>query len=358
MFKRIKHLGKKVLDRFMQGNKNLLLAKTGQLKPRWIWFETTDSCNSHCTHCQIWKKKSTSNPLSLAELEKIFRDPLLKEVEAITNSGGESMLRDDIVQIIELEHLIFPHASLDLSTNGILAERGLKVVNEILAKNIKINVGVSLDGLGVKHDLIRGVPGNFDKVDHLLRRLVELRKKYPELLSIVAGFTLSDLTLDNHMEVKKYCDELGIDFSMQWFNQSSFYDNVASKKENNQGKMIEAVSCQPKTLIREKWLRLLQGKGIKFNCFAARTFFVLKCDGSVVPCLSCWDDIMGNARSQSMTEIWQSAKAVEARKKVLHCAGCLNSWGVEWSASTTFYPRLMFYLRNPAAIFDRLKRRD
>jgi len=348
----------KIIKRFALGNKNLfLLARGRDLKPRWIWLEVTDNCNSHCSHCNIWKKQPTPNQLTLAEIEKTLSDPLFSEVETIINSGGEAILRDDIVEIIKLEHRLFPHAGLDLSTNGILADRVLKIVREILNEGIKINVGVSLDAIGSRHDRIRGVPGNYEKVNYLLRELVKLRNQYPGKLSLVIGLTLSSLTLPGWEEVRDYARDMNIEFMAQWYNQSSFYDNDGGSKENeNKDRMVKAVKEQPVTVVREKWLKLLNNKQIKFRCFAAQTFFAMRCDGGIVPCLNYWDDVLGNVRQNSPSEIWASPKAKEIREKVSHCPGCLNSWGVEWSASTSFYPRLTFYLRNPKAIIDRLKR--
>ncbi len=357
MLKHKLELTKKLIHRFVWGNKNLLLLSMGKtLKPKWIWFEATDNCNSRCTHCNIWQKKPTQNQLTLEEIKNTLKDPLLSEVETIINSGGEPILRDDIVDIIKLEHEIFPNAHLDLSTNGILADRVLNVVQSILNENIKINVGVSLDAIGKKHDEIRGVPGNFKKVDYLLHKLVELRKKYPNKLSIIIGFTLSQHTVDGWKRVKDYADKLNIECMAQWYNQSSFYGNENGQKNINNNKMLAVVKKQPNTIIREKWLKLLKNQSIKFKCFAAETFFAIRCDGNIVPCLNYWDLCLGNIREKSPTEIWQSKKAQEIRKTITKCPGCLNSWGVEWSITSIFYPRLLFYLRNPRVISERFKR--
>lgn len=350
---------KKLWDRFWLGNKNLILSGSGKnLKPRWIWFGVTDRCNSRCAHCNIWKKEPVLNPLSLEEIKKILSDPLLSEVETIINSGGETILRSDIVDIIKLEHQIFPQASLDLSSNGILADRVLEVVRALMDENIKINVGISLDGLGEEHDKVRGVPGNFQKVDYLINKLSDIKKKYPDLLSLVAGFTLSDLTLAEWQKVKKYADGKGIDFMMQWYNQSSFYQNNKPGAESDREKMLAAVASQDNTIIREKWLKLIKGEEIKFKCYAAKSFFALRSDGQIVPCLNYWDSALGNARHETLSRIWNNERAKKIRQEIKNCPGCLNSWGVEWSMTTAFYPRLMFYLRNLSAVAERLKRRN
>ena len=346
--------------RFYEGNKNIILKLIHRpLKPRWIWFEVTDLCNSHCTHCQIWAKKEHAQPLTLAEIRKIFSDPILRNVESVINSGGEAILRPDIIEILKMEHELFPKALLDLSTNAIWAERALEVVTDVLHNGVKLNVGISLDGVGERHDQIRGVPGNFQKVDFLIARLKELRAQYPQLLTITVGFTLSRLTINEYWKVKEYCQVVGVDeFAVQWYNQSSFYGNEARSTEDESDireELKKIINDQPLSTTRERWLKLLNGKSIKFNCFAGNSFFAMKCDGTIVPCLTYWDNVIGNARNQSVSEIWHSAQAAQVRQIVAHCPGCLNSWGLGWSASTNFYPRIAFFMKHPQEIIKRLK---
>jgi len=347
---------KKLFARFWLGNKNLLLKMIGRpLKPRWLWFEATDYCNSHCTHCHIWQKQTHAKHLSLEELRRIFSDPLLNELEFITNSGGEAILNPNFKDMMRLEHELFPDALLNISTNAILAEKVLALTAELLAEGLNLNLGVSLDAASEKHDQIRGVPGNFKKLDYLLRGAVALREKYPKNLTITAGFTLSRLTIDEWEAAQEYASRLGIELMVQWYNQSSFYGNEADDSEALKEKMLAAVSAQPQSSVRERWLKLLNNRSIKFRCLAVDTFFVLKCDGAVAPCLSRWDLVFGNARDKSLTEIWRSPEAKAARKIVAQCPGCLNSWGLNWSLSSFFYPRLMFFVRHPQEIVRRLK---
>ena len=216
------------------------------LKPRWIWFEATDYCNSHCHHCHIWQKTEHAKHLSLEELRRIFSDPLLNEVEFITNSGGEAILNPNFKEMIRLEHEMFPCALLNISTNGILAEKVLALTTELLAEGLNLNLGVSLDAADEKHDQIRGVPGNFKKVDYLLHGLVALREKYPKTLTVTAGFTLSQLTIDEWEKAQKYADNLKIELMVQWYNQSSFYGNDADDSEALKEKMIAVVTPNPR----------------------------------------------------------------------------------------------------------------
>lgn len=347
-----------LLKESFRGIKNIYARKfTEQLKPRWIWFEVTDRCNSRCTHCNIWRKKSTSNPLTLKEIERAFRSPLFFGLECILNSGGEPVLREDIEDLLLLERAIFPNAKLHLSTNGLLAERVVEVVRALSRKNVSLEVGVSLDGVGEKHDRIRGVSGNFEKIDRLLRQLVALRKEFGTVDPLV-GFTLSDLTAENFAEVKSYADSVGVPFAVQWYNQSSFYDNEGKNERGSpdQEKISCVVRSLPSNFLNEKWLDSLKGKSIAFPCFAAFTFCVLKCNGDIVPCLSFWDKKIGNIRDQDPQIIWHSLQAKEVRSAVKGCAGCLNSWGLGWSVNSYVNHAIMYYLKRPGLLLKRLKK--
>lgn len=347
------NLIKSIIKRLLNAPRNLYYHQLKKpLKPRWLWYEVTDRCNSHCSNCQIWQKKPTLDILSLEEIERIFKDPLFSELECIINSGGEVTMRPEIEEILIIEHKIFPKAALDFSTNGLMPERALKIINSLLEKGVRLNVGVSLDAVGDKHDEIRGVKGNFRKVDYLLKELIELKKKFKNL-SLIIGQTLSPFTLPYVEELKYYTEKLGIELSIQWYNQSSFYDNLKNNKKNKSLKsnlekgMKRVVRSLPETIHKEMWLKYLNNQPIKYQCFALNTFCVLRCDGSIAPCLSYWDDIAGNVKKKTPSEIWQSDKANLIRQKVRQCPGCLNSWAVWWSVSSSLYPRLAYYIKKP-----------
>lgn len=331
------------------GPKNLLLRKMVRLRPKWLIFTATDLCNSHCMTCNIWKNKKTHELLSPAEIKKALSDPLFRDVCYINNTGGEITTRPDLNEVILAEHEALPDAVISLSTNGILPQRALEATRFSLEHGIKTYVGVSLDGIGEKHDKIRGTPGNFRSVDLLLHELLELRKKYGDQLWITVGTVLIDETLPNLAELRAYAKELNVNHEVQWYNAASFYSNTGAKREKNE-EMIKAVKSLPPRLLREKWLKWLNDEPIRFTCFAMHTFCVLKSNGDIVPCLTNWDASVGNVRDSTPTEIWRSAKAKEARKIVDACPGCLNSWGMNWSFGSSFYPFLFYYLRHPGAI--------
>jgi len=343
-----------VTKRIIYGTKNLIFRAIGiPLKPKWVVFMVTDKCNSKCVHCNIWGKKPTKNPLTPKEIEKTFRDKLFKDVEYVLCTGGEPIVRKDLEDVFLGIHRALPKARLQLSTNGLLPDRVISIVNTAMRNDINLEVGVSLDGIGEDHDKIRGIKGNFNKGNQLLHELVKIRKNNKDKLNIAIGIVISDLTLNSLSKVRSYAKKLNIELVEAWYNESSFYDNIEKKNIFN-NKLINAVKSQLPSPLQERWLKALNGKSIKFSCFTMNTFCVLKCNGDIVPCLNLFDRKAGNVREQSPTDIWYSDEMKKVRKIVTNCKGCLNSWGAGWSFSSSFYPILLFYLMHPRITVEKL----
>ena len=338
------------------GVKNLVLRNTGaSLKPKRLVFMTTDRCNSRCGHCYIWKQRPTDTPLTAQQLRNVLSDPLFGNVGYVLNTGGEPTLRKGLEDIIFAEHEALPKTTIQLSTNGLLPDRAVTVVKAALEHGIRVDIGTSIDGIGEKHDQIRGVKGSFEKVDYLLHELVSLRDRYGDRIRISAQMTLFDLNLDSVEEVRAYAKNMNIDLLEGWYNEASFYSNTGRHSTNAADKLIQVIESQPKSPLQQEHLRALRGKSIKFTCFAMYTFCVLKCNGDIVPCLNLWDVKAGNVRENSPSTIWHSDEAKKARKAVKDCSGCLNSWGMGWSFGASFYPILLFHLKHPQILARKLR---
>lgn len=320
------------------------LAFTGkQPKVRWLTWEVTDACNSRCLLCNIWKTKACPDLLSLEEIKKAFSDPLLSELELILLTGGEPVLRKDLIDIILFIHQKVPKAKFSLSTNAIMPERVLEVVETALQNNVHINVGLSIDGIGEHHDRIRGVAGNFAKADQLVNQLLELRKKYKCDFEICAGLTLHPQTINYVNEVHQYTKNKGIGFLAQLYDEAPYYHNVGQSAagENldiDSQRMMQVIKGLPPSYHNEILLKIIKNKIIKFDCFTMRSFFILRANGNVMPCLRLCDYKIGNVKQQLPSEIWAGKTAAEARKMVKECQGCANTWATDWSMRCNIFP--------------------
>ena len=325
--------------------------------PRMIEFDLTKVCNSHCQYCDIWKGTKVGTELTLEQIEKTFSDPMLKEVRSVIVTGGEPTTRSDLLQVYETIHKCLPNATLQLSTNAILKDRVIDIVKQVLAKGIKFEVGISIDGVGKDHDAVRRVPGNFDNVNYVINELAILKKQYPDLLSVCLGMTISDLTVDKHDSIETYAKLKGLRLEYAWVEQTPFYANADKDINVTKLKIDSIVSKLPEGLRKEMWLKDIKGESIRFDCYALKTFFVLRYDGRISPCLHYYDDVIGNVKDQSFTEIWTGDKANALRKGLIkNCKGCLNTWAFAESNMAKLTPMIKYYLTHPKTFLKELKK--
>ncbi|OGF49458.1 MAG: hypothetical protein A2231_12260 [Candidatus Firestonebacteria bacterium RIFOXYA2_FULL_40_8] len=313
-------------------------------KIKYIVFEVTDACNSRCQHCSIWKFKPKKNILTVEEIRKLLAEDIFESLKTVLLTGGEAVIRKDIKEIISAIHEVRPEAEISLSTNGLLPERVLEVVNYALEQNIVINVGVSLDAVGERHDTVRGVKGNFKKVDYLLRELVTIRNRdRSKMGAVLVGHTISNLTSDSLLEVYDYANKLDIGFITQLYEEFSFYHNEGEKdgvQPANYNKqylkdLVKQLRKLPPSFHNEILIYALKHK-LKYKCDSLRSFFLLHSDGTVSPCLRFSHLSSGSVKTETLTELWKSKETCGIRGTVDACKGCSNSWATDWSYDAWF----------------------
>lgn len=313
---------------------------TGKTLPfEYLVYEITDACNSRCRHCDIWKKK-THSMLSLEDIEKIFKTGFLKNVKELIVTGGEPVLRPDLAQaMLLMQKYVSLEAVFSLSTNGLLPNRVLEVSNQCLENGMNLVVGVSLDGVGSHHDDIRGVLGNFEKVDYLLKELLALKKKYKKL-QVAIGYTFSSYTVEYFTEVQAYAKNLGLNFLPQVFEIFSYYSNNQHRQANLTKEMKSAVLSCRDTFQKEIIMTCLEGKSLNYQCASLNNFFLLHSNGDVAPCLKYSEMKVGNLKNSSFRDIFSSEQACQALLVVRQCKGCSNTWATIWSMKYWVFPFL------------------
>ena len=135
-----------------------LLQFAADKKPVVVW-NCTRTCNLRCIHCYSRSEnKRYDAELSTDEAVRMLEDLASFGVPVVLFSGGEPLMRPDLMDLIECAVGLGMRAVL--STNGIL-------IDEKTAARLKTvglsYVGVSLDGLKQVNDEFRGVAGAFDR---------------------------------------------------------------------------------------------------------------------------------------------------------------------------------------------------
>ncbi len=135
-----------------------LLQFSQDKKPVVVW-NATRRCHLRCVHCYSHSRDlDYGGELSTAEAERMIDDLAAFGVPVLLFSGGEPLLRPDLLALIARARRRGLRAVL--STNGTLIDDGWAAR---LREADLSYVGVSLDGLRETNDRFRGVPGAFDQ---------------------------------------------------------------------------------------------------------------------------------------------------------------------------------------------------
>ncbi|MNZ64381.1 Antilisterial bacteriocin subtilosin biosynthesis protein AlbA [compost metagenome] len=155
-----------------------------------VW-NATRACNLNCRHCYADACPSKdSGELSTQEAMSFIEDLAGFHVPVLLLSGGEPLMRDDIFELISFASS--KGLRPVLSTNGTLIT--LDKANQLKQAGVKY-AGVSLDGLGTRHDLFRGRKGAYE------RALKGIRNCQSVGLKVGLRFTISKYTYDDLDEI-------------------------------------------------------------------------------------------------------------------------------------------------------------
>lgn len=325
-----------------------------KFSPMTLTYSVTAACQSRCKTCQIGQMfcQDPTRPqkdLKLEEIEKIFKT--MKPVYFFNMSGGEPFMRDDLPEIVELACKYLKPRVVHTPTNAILSDKIIqnteRIINIVRAydSTVPVTVKPSIDGVGDKHDEIRGVKGNFKCLLKTIEGLKELEEKYDnfhlELGTVISNFNINDLE-----EIEDFVHSLGVESyrnevaecRTEFFNLN---DEITPPAEVYQKlikdfkrKVEENIGKKKKLARTTEAMRVvyydLAGKILKeqrqvIPCYAGVSNVHINYDGGVWPCCVLgYDKQMGNLRDYDydFQKLWHSKEAEEVRKyiKEKNCA--------------------------------------
>jgi MoaA/NifB/PqqE/SkfB family radical SAM enzyme len=173
------------------------------LLPFNLTLAVTGRCNSRCKTCNIWRA-GHGDGLSLQQWEKILAD-IGRAPAWITISGGEPFLRKDFVELMKAVCRYTQPAITSIASNGVLTDKIEHDVREIRAFHEgELVVNLSVDGIGKRHDAIRGIKC-FTKVVDTFKRLNALDGVTTGIHSVI-----SRLNADEIPRIHAYFAKLGM----------------------------------------------------------------------------------------------------------------------------------------------------
>ena len=315
-----------------------------KLLPLNLTVSVTFKCNAKCKTCFIWKKYQ-ENPalakkeLKLEEFEEIFKS-LGKTPFWITLSGGEPFIRKDLVDICESIYRNNEPKIINIPTNGILSKKIEKDTREILeiCEDTNVVVNLSLDGVGGKHDEIRGFDGNFEKAIDTYERLYGLKSEFQNLTvgvhSVISVFNINDLEeiydfVKTNLKPDSYITEIaeervelrtigsGVTPDGNEYEKTINFVEDKIRDDFSSGgrfpKVVQAFRLNYYEMVK----RVLRERRQVIPCYAGWASGHIAADGDVWFCCIKADPI-GNLRDvdYEFKKVWFSEKANEIRKSI------------------------------------------
>jgi len=138
----------------------------------------TRRCNARCPFCFYSAGEAGKDELSLDEYAKISKS--VGNLLWLALSGGEPLLRDDLLDIVSTFYRNNKPSIILIPTNGLMPGRTRAVVEQILRDCPKSTVVVklSIDGPRELHDELRGVDGAYDRTQETYELLSPLLREY------------------------------------------------------------------------------------------------------------------------------------------------------------------------------------
>ncbi|RLI31651.1 radical SAM protein [Candidatus Bathyarchaeota archaeon] len=275
-----------------------------------IWL-ITGRCNFNCKYCYASKFKSL-NELGTDECLRIIREAGELEVNHISFTGGEPLLRRDILNLIGEARRNDIYVTL--VTNGsTINEKNA----EILAK-LGILVYLSVDGLKDSHEKIRGY-GSWKFIE----KAVKLFKKFG-----VEFATVTALNKENYLDIEsilKFSIEVGASYHcfipIMPFGRA-VWSNVLSRSEILRFLRLLNDICNRLDVTVDLWCmpfaeRYVNSPNIYVNVCRRMETMDLSVDGSVLLC-DVLDIVLTSVKGKSLREAWIEQENHKLVKQVLN----------------------------------------
>lgn len=297
-------------------------------------------CNSRCLTCNIWMKRE--NEMSLDEWDKVLRS-LGKAPYWFTISGGEPFMYHGIVELARMAYEYNRPGIINIPTNSILKtipEKVQRIAESCPESRLIINL--SLDGVGEKHDFIRGVAGNFEKFERTLDALLDLRQGLPNLTlgihSVVSVFNVEDLDelmayagssgvdqfITEIAEPRVELDTVGLPITPDKQDYAEAIRKLIAHVEKRSYKGVARITEAFRVEYYKFVMRVLDEADQVLPCYAGWASAQIYGDGTVWPCCVRADNL-GNLRDHhyDFGEIWFGQAIQEARRSIAakecHC---------------------------------------
>ncbi len=331
-------------------------------QPSFLILFVTSKCNARCSFCfygdRVSGTKIKEQELTSEEFKRISER--CGKIPYLLISGGEPILRDDIVRIVGyfIENAGVQYVTIP--SNGLLPENTERAFDFLTKTYPKVHfrAAFSVDFPDERHDESRGISGCLEGVLEGAGRIRKLKKERVNLsLDIVTVFMHKNCDLhpilrdwvkekinpDNHelhLLRMEWPEPIPKNLDLEVFlSETTKYMELGRKQET---RSLSAFFRGLNDVYIGALKHLVKGKRVS-NCFAGRKITVIDETGNVKLC-ELRPEVLGNLRSENYNLISILKKSRKLLREI-NRRKCSCTWECSVSTNivctTKFYPRLL-----------------
>jgi MoaA/NifB/PqqE/SkfB family radical SAM enzyme len=324
----------------MGGMKSVVHSRFFSRRPRPFSLShmITNRCNSDCPYC-FWKHHNNQNELSLAEIQRVYKEAKQEGFMTSIIWGGEPLLRDDLPEICK--------ASQENGMYTKLATNGYYLLDRLDFGQYTDLMFVSIDAMGCAHDKLRRTEGLYDRATN---GIAYIKNKYPKM-RIYICHCISTESDGNIKKVADLAKELGVLLYFVVNKSNQDFEDWQGKNEVKQYEKTDDQLAEDFRYIKqlkaqgypirnsEYFMDYIINKKNHYTCHWPKVTLVMYSDGKV---LRCYDrKPIADLREQSLGEVIRSSEYRYVAENSANCKlACLGNysidssglWNFEWQA--------------------------
>ena len=313
--------------------------------PRFLTYAVTFACNARCIMCESWKMPSRGE-LSTAEVTGVFDQ--LPRLDAVRLTGGEPFLRQDLPEIAQLVQSRLRPLLLHVTTNGFLTERIVRFCQE-RDQRVLLQMLISVDGVGEKHNQVRGRASAWTRVMETITALAPHQKAlnvrlavnqtivddegvehYRQLREILQPQRVANHAVMAYESSATYSVDRSIDVAPKAIGELSPFGDISAQSLQQ---LLQATDSDLQHLPwHERLAKRYYWQGVGNRRFAHRGAPNPRCvalsshlrilPNGDIPTCQFNGQTLGNLREKEFQDIWWSKQAARQRDWVRRCPGC------------------------------------
>lgn len=295
-----------------------------------IWIKVTNRCNLRCRYCYANSGEGEEEEITINEIKEILEELKVRNYRKIIITGGDPLMRKDILEILEVCR---KYGQVQLLTNGTIGEKN---VFERIIELVDV-VQISIDSYDEDfHDRNRG-KGSFQKAISTIKFLTSLAPEKiviamtptPEYMADIVEMIRFCLALNvkclhinrfvPYGRAKSYQNHFDIETFYKWVDKG--YDFLRTTYVNyyKQNK-----SFQFRLDVASDLCNQVYSKGKKISCGLNCNQISIESNGDVYLCASLHipDLVLGNIRNEKISDILDNSQKKYGNFSVDELPGC------------------------------------